>query len=66
DICPLNEAEEPLERLPEESCWTLGPFEGRLAQLQAGCDGGTLRRIPLRRLFAAGPRGQSPDGNALS
>lgn len=59
DICPLNEAGEPLEALPEAACFTLGPFEGRLARLQAGVDGGILRRLPLRALFQRPPT--SPD-----
>jgi len=52
DICPLNEAGPALETLPEASCWTIGPAEGRLATLQASRDGGLLRRVPLRSLFA--------------
>ena len=51
DICPLNDEGEPLEALPETACWTIGPFEARLARLQARIDGGELRRIPLRSLF---------------
>jgi Fe-S-cluster containining protein len=61
DICPLNDAsgarseakpsEVPLELLPADDCWTLGPFEQRLAALQAEQDGGALRRVPLRSLF---------------
>jgi uncharacterized protein len=51
DICPLNEAGEPIEALRDNDCWTLGPFEQRLAALQAEQDGGALRRVPLRSLF---------------
>jgi len=51
DICPLNEAGEPVETLPEEACWTLGTFEGKLALLQAAADGGVMRRVALRSLF---------------
>jgi Fe-S-cluster containining protein len=61
DICPLNEAEEPIEALRAEDCWTLGPFEERLAQLQVAADSSAVgcssavenasRRIPLRALF---------------
>lgn len=51
DICPLNETEEPIETLPPEACWEIGPFEARLARLQAELDGGQLRRISLRRMF---------------
>ena len=51
DICPLNDQGEPLETLPAETCWTIGPFEGRLAGLQDSLDGGELRRVSLRSLF---------------
>ena len=51
DICPLNEPGPPVETLPAAACWEIGPAESRLAQLQAGLDGGTLHRIPLRSLF---------------
>jgi Fe-S-cluster containining protein len=51
DICPLNEAGPPLEQLAAERCWTLGEFEGRLAELQRRASGGTLERIALRALF---------------
>ena len=43
DICPLNEAGEPLERLDADDCWTIGPTESTLVQIP--------RRIPLRDLF---------------
>ena len=51
DICPLNETDESIESLPQDACWTIGPFEARLARLQTRIDGGDLRRIPLRSLF---------------
>jgi len=51
DICPLNENDDPIESLPSASCWTIGPFEGRLAALQSELDGGQLRRVLLRSLF---------------
>ena len=52
DICPLNEiAKEPVEDLPADSCWTIGPVEDRLGRLQEEWSDGTLRRIPLRSLF---------------
>ena len=47
DICPLNEAGEPLETLPAEACWTLGPIEDRLARLALEAPG----RTSLRSLF---------------
>lgn len=51
DICPLNESGTPLEILPADTCWEIGPFEGRLATLQAEIDGGQLKRVVLRDLF---------------
>ncbi|CAN5680669.1 hypothetical protein BH23PLA1_BH23PLA1_09150 [soil metagenome] len=65
DICPINdEAEDPpIETLPESDCWTLGPVEQSLAQLQAETQGGVgvgrLRRVRLRDLFTrtAAPAG---------
>lgn len=53
DICPLNETDEPLEILPAENCWSLGPFEGRLALMQQAKDGGRMKRVSLRSLFHA-------------
>ena len=50
DICPLNDAGEPIEELPEEICWTIGPFEEQLAQLQYAADK-SMPRIALRDLF---------------
>jgi hypothetical protein len=54
DICPLNESGEPIENLPEEDCWSIGPVEGRLARLQAAASGGKMTRIALRDLFVKG------------
>lgn len=51
DICPLNLAGPPLEELPEDACWLLGPVEERLAALQHALDGGVGRRVALRSLF---------------
>lgn len=51
DICPLNAEAVPPEELDEEACWTLGPFEERLAALQEQADGGEMRRVALRDLF---------------
>lgn len=51
DICPLNEEGPPVETLPEETCWTIGPFEARLAALQAELTPGAPARIALRTLF---------------
>ena len=50
DICPLNETSEPIESLADDACWTLGPTEARLAELQRESlsDG---PRVALRELF---------------
>lgn len=53
DICPLNEEGEPLETLGDEHCWTIGPVEGQLAQLQHQYGQGKMNRVPLRKLFAS-------------
>ena len=51
DICPLNEPGGPaLTALPEEACWTIGPFEGRLSELQQA-RGPRGARVALRSLF---------------
>jgi hypothetical protein len=52
DICPLNEEGTPIEELPEEDCWAIGPFEEQLARLQIEASAGQLRRVALRDLFA--------------
>ena len=51
DICPLNLDGPPLEALPDDACWLLGPVEDRLAALQHGLDGGAGTRVALRSLF---------------
>lgn len=51
DICPLNEAGDPLVDLDAAECWTIGPAESTLRQIQTAIDGGAQRRIPLRELF---------------
>jgi len=51
DICPLNADGPPVERLPPEQCWTIGPAEGRLAELQRRFGAGRMTRLPLRALF---------------
>ncbi len=47
DICPLNEAGQPIEHLSEDACWTIGPFEERLGRLVSG----PPTRVRLRDLF---------------
>ncbi len=51
DICPLNEPGPPLETLPVDACWSLGPTEARLAALDAARGRGP--RVRLRDLFGA-------------
>ncbi|HPQ71117.1 MAG TPA: YkgJ family cysteine cluster protein [bacterium] len=50
DICPLNDQGDPLETLPAEDCFLLGPTEDRLRELQRSLTG-DLSRIALRELF---------------
>lgn len=55
DVCEKNDdGGPPLEALAPEACWTIGPFEQRLAERQASVDGGGGERILLRSLFARG------------
>ncbi|MBN1336119.1 MAG: YkgJ family cysteine cluster protein [Deltaproteobacteria bacterium] len=60
DICPLNApGGPPVEDLPPDACWPLGPVEDRLAALQEAVDAAAgpslrargTRRVALRRLF---------------
>jgi N-acetylglutamate synthase-like GNAT family acetyltransferase len=51
DICPVNDTGPAIVTLPEEQCWTIGPFELRLAALQALVSGNEMQRVPLRALF---------------
>jgi hypothetical protein len=52
DICPLSEpGGPPLDMLPEDHLWTIGPYEGRLVDLQLRFEG-SLRRVALRSLFS--------------
>jgi len=54
DICPKNvDGGPPLEELAPDECWTLGPFEQRLADRQHVADGGRGLRVALRTLFAS-------------
>jgi hypothetical protein len=64
DVCPLNvEGGAPLEELSAEECWTLGPFEERLAARQALVESPAERehartpeRVALRSLFEGSRR----------
>jgi hypothetical protein len=55
DICPVNEAGPPVERLPAKSCWTIGPFEQTLSRLQTADGSRRLLRVPLRTLMQGRP-----------
>jgi len=54
DICPLNDRGSPIEELDPDECWTLGPAEGRLGELQRLWGDGSMKRVPLRALFCQG------------
>jgi hypothetical protein len=62
DICSLNEPGGPdLVQLPSEACWTLGPYEARLASLEAeriGRHPVPSDRVSLRDLFRASACGR--------
>jgi uncharacterized protein len=51
DICPLNENEQLIEKLPAEECWEIGPFEEKMASLQFAAEREKRGRIALRALF---------------
>jgi len=55
DICPLNAPGPALDALDPDDCWTLGPIEARLRDLQESIDGGAGDRVALRSLFGASP-----------
>jgi uncharacterized protein len=52
DICPLNDEGTPIVELAADECWTIGPAEERLAELQQQFNSGQMTRVPLRSLFA--------------
>ena len=51
DICPLNDRGIPLERLPADQCWEIGPIEQQLAALQFALRADRRDRVRLRDLF---------------
>jgi len=65
DICPLNDTGEPIEALSAEACWSIGPFEERLARLAIGGRAGS-RRTRLRDLFAVPLHGHPIAGGSSS
>jgi len=52
DICPLNDAGDPVETLPADACWSIGPVEERLAELELRGPA-RMGRAHLRELFVA-------------
>jgi len=52
DICPHNEIGTPIEELPENACWKIGPIELELAKLQNKLGCGVMKRVKLRTLFS--------------
>jgi hypothetical protein len=55
DICRLNDdPRAPLQELSAEECWSVGPYEHRLATLQREFGNGSMERVPLRSLFRNG------------
>jgi Fe-S-cluster containining protein len=61
DICPLNEDGRPIQELLPEDCWTVGPVEERLAELQLEAGGRKLTRVRLRDLFLTKPAPEHDD-----
>jgi hypothetical protein len=56
DICPLNDLpDQPLEQLAPEDCWTIGPFESRLAGIEIAQRRAPPGRVLLRDLFSGRP-----------
>jgi uncharacterized protein len=51
DICPHNGEGTPIEGLPENECWQIGPVELELAKLQNALGKGMMKRVKLRELF---------------
>ncbi|MCC6743679.1 MAG: YkgJ family cysteine cluster protein [Acidobacteria bacterium] len=51
DICPRNDAGTPIESLGDADCWTIGPVEARLVQIQRARGEASASRVALRTLF---------------
>lgn len=49
DICPLNEEGPPIEDLAVSECWTLGPYEAELGEIESRR--AVPARVALRDLF---------------
>jgi uncharacterized protein len=52
DICPINDSDEPIESLDPGHCFTLGPVEEKLRELQMELSG-ELTRVKLREMLQA-------------
>ncbi len=65
DECPLNGvAGPPIEDLDPGDCFAIGPFEDRLAAMQARVDRGEGRRVALRALVQRRAPGAGGDAAA--
>ena len=53
DICPVNDPGQPVETLPEDDCWKIGPVEEKLAAFQCESGAGKMKRVGLRELFGS-------------
>jgi Fe-S-cluster containining protein len=53
DICGMSQDTLDPIALSEDECWLIGPFEEVLNDLQDLADGGAMRRVSLRSLFAS-------------
>jgi hypothetical protein len=58
DICSLNDDGPPIEALPAEACWSIGPVEERLGLLQLAHRLGS-KRTRLRDLFSGASHGHA-------
>lgn len=55
-LCELNRTHPPLDGLPEEALWLLGPSEARLVEAQLAYRPGPIHRVRLRTLFDPDPK----------
>jgi uncharacterized protein len=53
DICPHNEGGTPIEELPENECWKIGPVEEELAKMNIAITHDVTKRVKLRDLFSS-------------
>jgi hypothetical protein len=57
DVCPVHDPGDAITALPADACWSLGPFEARLA---AWSEAAGLERVALRDLFGGERASTSP------